>query len=150
MVPAHFPLLFLCMAPGQMIEMKHMVPINLSRISSGVFHQKDLVILRYEKRTKHYLKESTAIHNFTVQVEIIYDAIAAINVLNNISFLAQSRIFVLGHSLGGMMTPRIVSQDEWIIEFILFAAPARPLENLILEQSRYLASLSGNNQSGEI
>jgi len=111
---------------------------------------KGMVVLRYEKRTKQYPEESTAIQNFTVQDEIIDDVIAAIHVLNETSVVNQSQIFVLGHSLGGMIAPRIGLQDDRIAGLILLAAPTRPLEDLILEQTRYLANLSGVNQSEEI
>lgn len=48
------------------------------------------------------------------------------------------------------MAPRIGLQDTRIAGLILLAAPTRPLEDLILEQTRYLANLSGINQSEEI
>ena len=111
---------------------------------------KGIVVLRYEKRTKLYPQESAAIQNFTVQDETIADALAAVNVLNASSVVNHSKIFVLGHSLGGMLAPRIGVQDHRIAGLIILAGPTRHLEDLMLEQTRYLANLSGINQSEQI
>ncbi|PNX49416.1 MAG: hypothetical protein BV456_08975 [Thermoplasmata archaeon M8B2D] len=109
-----------------------------------------IVVLRYEKRTKQYPQESVAIQNFTVQDETIDDALAAVEVLKASSVVNHSEIFVLGHSLGGMLAPRIALQDNQIAGLIILAGPTRHLEDLILEQTRYLANLSGTNQTEQI
>jgi len=111
---------------------------------------KGIMVLRYEKRTKQYPQESAAIQNFTVQDETIADALAAVNVLNASSAVNHSKIFVLGHSLGGMLAPCIGLQDHRIAGLIILAGPTRHLEDLMLEQTRYLTNLSGLNQSEQI
>ena len=109
-----------------------------------------IIVLRYEKRTKQYPQEAAAIQNFTVQDETIDDALASIEVLNNSSIVNHSKIFVLGHSLGGMLAPRIAIQDSQIAGLIILAGATRHLEDLLLEQTRYLANLSGTNQTEQI
>jgi fermentation-respiration switch protein FrsA (DUF1100 family) len=109
-----------------------------------------VVVLRYVKRTKQYPTQSLAISNFTVEDEVIDDAIAAVSVLNASPVVDHNRMFLLGHSLGGMLAPRIASQDPRLAGIIIMAGPTRPLEDLILEQTRYLANLSGTNQSAQI
>jgi hypothetical protein len=109
-----------------------------------------IVVLRYEKRTKQYPEEIAYVHNFTVQDETIEDALAGVDFLGDSLDVNHSKIFVLGHSLGGMLAPRIALQDVRINGLLLLAAPTRHLEDLILEQSRYLANLSGVNQSYEL
>ena len=109
-----------------------------------------IVVLRYEKRTKEYPNESAAIDNFTVEDETIDDALAGVDLLNNSVDVNHSDIFVLGHSLGGMLAPQIALQDDRIAGLIILAGPTRPLEDLLLEQTQYLANLSGINQSNEI
>ena len=109
-----------------------------------------VVVLRYEKRTKQYPVESAAIQNFTVQDETIADALAGVDFLDSSPMVDHSKIFVLGHSLGGMVGPRIALRDNRIEGLVLLAAPTHHLEDLILEQSRYLANLSGLNQSEEL
>ena len=109
-----------------------------------------VVVLRYEKRTKQYPSESAAIKNFTVEDETINDALAAVDLLNNSSHVNHSEVFVLGHSLGGMLAPQIALQNNHITGLILLAGPTRHLEDLMLEQTLYLANLSGINQSEQI
>lgn len=111
---------------------------------------KGILVLRYEKRTKQYPEKCATLQNFTVQDETITDAISAVGVLNTLSLVDRSQIFVLGHSLGGMLAPRIASQDERLAGLILLAAPTRHLEDLMMEQTRYLLNLSGVNQSEQI
>lgn len=109
-----------------------------------------VVVLRYEKRTFQYPEEIAQLTNLTVQEETIADAVAGVDFLSASSFVDHGRIFVLGHSLGGMLAPRIALQTDRIAGLILLAAPSRPLEDLMLEQTRYLANLSDVNQSAEL
>lgn len=109
-----------------------------------------IVVLRYEKRTRQYPNESAAIENFTVEDETIDDALAGVNLLNASLVVNHSEIFVLGHSLGGMLSPQIALQDDRIAGLIILAGPTRHLEDLMLEQTQYLANLSGTNQSNQI
>ncbi|MEM0492523.1 MAG: alpha/beta hydrolase [Candidatus Thermoplasmatota archaeon] len=100
-----------------------------------------IVVLRYEKRTKQYQQRFAEIRNYTVQDETIDDAIAAVDLLNVTSIVNHSQIFILGHSLGGMLAPRIAIQDQRIAGLILLAAPTRHIEDLFLDQMMYLTSL---------
>jgi fermentation-respiration switch protein FrsA (DUF1100 family) len=98
-----------------------------------------IAVLRYEKRTKAYSEELVSIKDsVTVNEETIDDALAAVEVLRAMEPVDADRIFVLGHSLGGMLIPRIAVRDPGIAGFVLMAAPSRPLEDAILEQVTYL------------
>ena len=102
-----------------------------------------IAVLRYEKRTKQYPEETAALTNLTIQEEVIDDALAAVDLLNITEKIDTNRLFLLGHSLGGMAAPRIASQENRLSGLILLAAPTRGLEDLFLEQTTYLASLDG-------
>ncbi len=101
-----------------------------------------IVVLRYDKRTFVHGEKIDAL-SLTVQEEAIDDAVLAVELLRGFEFIQQDRIFVLGLSLGGMLIPRIGREDTEICGFIVMAGPARPLEELILEQVTYLLSLDG-------
>ena len=104
-----------------------------------------IAVLRYEKRTKQHAATLGAIGGpLTVKEETIDDVLAAIALLRQTAGIETTRIFVLGHSLGGMLIPRIGSRDPHIAGFIVFAGPTRPLEDTILEQTTYLVSLEGS------
>ena len=52
-------------------------------------------------------------------------------------------IYVLGHSLGGTLIPRIGAQTEDVAGLIVLAGSDRPLEEVMLEQFTYIFGLDG-------
>jgi uncharacterized protein len=103
-----------------------------------------IAVLRYEKRTRHAAAKIGTIKNFTVQDETVDDALAAAEFLRNRPEFDAARVFVLGHSLGGYLITRIGQRDPKLAGLISLAGSARPLEDIIVEQNIYLASLQGN------
>jgi dipeptidyl aminopeptidase/acylaminoacyl peptidase len=101
----------------------------------------DIVVLRYEKRTKVYPEETAQLKNLTLKEEIIDDVLAGIELLKTYENVNKSQIFVLGHSLGAMTDPIIASQSDDVAGILMLAAPARGLEDLIYNQTVYLADL---------
>ena len=103
-----------------------------------------VAVLRYEKRTKHYtILMALSLNSITVKEETIDDAVAAVEALKSQEKIDPKRIFVLGHSLGGTLIPRIGKTAPNIAGFISLAGSTRPLEDLVLEQTRYILSLDG-------
>ncbi len=105
--------------------------------------EKGLVVLRYEKRTKQYPAKVAALPGLTVKEEVIDDALAAAELLRQAEGVDARRIFVLGHSLGGMLAPRIARADPRLAGVIILAGASRPLEELMVEQMNYLFTLDG-------
>jgi len=103
----------------------------------------EIIVLRYDKRTKVYPEETAILTNLTLEEEILNDVFAAIDLLKSYEKVNQSRIFVLGHSLGAMAAPQIALENDNISGIIMLAAPARPLEDLIYNQTVYLSELDG-------
>ena len=103
-----------------------------------------IAVLRYEKRTKQHAAKLGAIGlQLTVKEETIDDVLAAVTLLRQTAGIEATRIFVLGHSLGGMLIPRIGTRESHIAGFIVFAGATRSLEDMILEQATYLVVLEG-------
>jgi dienelactone hydrolase len=100
---------------------------------------KGIAVLRYEKRTKVHGAEMTG--PFTVKEETVDDALEAVSLLRKTDSIHSKRIFVLGHSMGGMLLPRIEKQDSNIAGLISLAGSTRSLEDSTLEQINYLVSL---------
>lgn len=104
-----------------------------------------IAVLRYDKRTKTYGKKMAALtEDLTVKEETIDDALEAANLLRQTKGIDVQKIFVLGHSLGGMLVPRIGLRDPEIAGFIIMAGPTRPLEDLMVEQTTYISWLDGS------
>jgi dienelactone hydrolase len=97
-----------------------------------------IAVLRYEKRSKQYPTQLAALSDLTVQQETVDDALQGLALLRRTAGIDPARVFVLGHSLGGMLAPRIGQQDPSIAGLIILAGPTRPLEELIMEQTAYL------------
>jgi len=110
---------------------------------------KGIPVLRYEKRTKAYPTKFLAMRSFTVKDETIDDALNAVARLRTTEGLAADHIFVLGHSLGGIVAPRIGQADPAIAGLIIMAGATRPIEDLMLEQTRYILSLDGELSSDD-
>ncbi|MGO9387538.1 MAG: alpha/beta hydrolase family protein, partial [Methanobacterium sp.] len=55
----------------------------------------------------------------------------------------SKRVFLLGHSLGATVAPRIALQDPDLAGLIILAGITRPLEDTILDQFTYLYNLEG-------
>jgi fermentation-respiration switch protein FrsA (DUF1100 family) len=109
-----------------------------------------IAVLRYEKRTKQYGLKCAAIKDrFTVKEETVDDALSAVALLRGRPEIDRGKIFVLGHSLGGMLIPRIGLSDQGIAGFIVLAGNTRPLEDLILDQVNYLFGLDGKISAEE-
>jgi len=103
---------------------------------------KGIAVLRYEKRTKVYgARMAGVMDKFTVKEETIDDALAAVELLRKADGIDHRRIFVIGHSLGGVLIPRIGKADPKIAGLISMAGTPRPFEDVILEQVTYIASL---------
>lgn len=103
-----------------------------------------IVVLRYEKRTKQHGAKLVAknLHStMTAKEESVEDALAAAALLRKHPLVDPKRVYVLGHSMGGYAAPLIGKGDSRLAGLIIFAGNARPIEDLILDQTLYQASL---------
>ncbi len=101
-----------------------------------------IAVVRYDKRTKvHSAKLAKMVDKITVKEETVDDALAAVSLTHSLQRIDLKRIYVLGHSLGGMLIPRIGAGNSEIAGLIVLAGPTRPFEDILLEQVTYIASL---------
>jgi dienelactone hydrolase len=101
-----------------------------------------VAVLRYTKRTAQYASSlHLAAGAFTVREETVDDARAAVALAARQREIDPHRIYVLGHSLGGTLAPRIAEGDPRVAGLVILAGATRPLQESIVEQLRYIASL---------
>ena len=143
--PAPFPALVLVHGSGPNDRDESLGPNKVFRDLAWGLASQGIAVLRYEKRTKAHASQFTPelIARLTVQEETIDDALAAVQLLRQNSAIDPSRIYVLGHSLGATVAPRIGQQDPAIAGLIIMAGMARTFEDTILDQFTYLYGLSG-------
>lgn len=98
--------------------------------------------IRYVKRSMVY--PNTFNKAFTVKEEVMDDAVTAINLASTLPGVNKTQVYLFGHSLGGMLAPRIASLTPSLKGIIMAAAPARKFADLITEQNEYLYLASGD------
>ncbi len=139
-----FPAIVLVHGSGPNDRDETIGPNKIFRDLAQGLASQGIAVLRYEKRTRQHPLNMLLIGNrLTVKEETIDDAVAAFEMLTRHENIDPKRILVLGHSLGGMVLPRILSARDAIAGGISLAGAARPLEDLILEQTKYIHSLDG-------
>jgi dienelactone hydrolase len=106
-------------------------------------------VLRYDKRTRTHANRIGPLLDFTVKQEVVDDAVAAVKKLREQRAIRADRVFVLGHSLGGTVAPRIAAAEPSIGGLIVMAGAARAIEQSIIDQTRYLAMLDGTVSAEE-
>ncbi len=140
-----FPAVILVHGSGPQDRDETIGPNKLFRDLAHGLASRGIAVLRYEKRTKeHQIMMATIANNITVKEETVDDVVFAFQALASQDKIDPKRIIVLGHSLGGMLIPRIAAAEDKISGFISLAGSTRPLEDSILEQTRYILSLDGN------
>ncbi|MCD4784065.1 MAG: alpha/beta fold hydrolase [Candidatus Eremiobacteraeota bacterium] len=109
-----------------------------------------VAVLRYEKRTKHHGAKLLAnLKKLTSKEETIDDAVLAVKLLKKMKKIDPKKIYVLGHSLGGMFIPRIAEAAPSARGFIIMAGTSKPLEDVIWYQYNYIFSLDGKISDDE-
>jgi dienelactone hydrolase len=143
--PGPFPAVVLVHGSGPHDRDETIGPNKPFRDLAWGLASRGIAALRYEKRTKAHAAKVHAVRRrvVTVKDETIDDALHAVVTLRLTDRIDPKRIFVVGHSLGGMLVPRIAARDAKVAGFIILAGTTRPLEDVILEQMNYLASLDG-------
>jgi len=140
-----FPAVVLVAGSGPADRDETIGPNKPFRVLTWGLASRGIAVLRYDKRTFVYRDRFTAARmaalHFTVNQETVDDALAAVALLRRTPGIDTRRIFVLGHSLGGMLAPRIGARDPHIAGLIILAGPTTPLDDEILRQERYLYAL---------
>jgi len=91
--------------------------------------------LRFDKRTFAHKDRVAELKNVTVKEETIEDVLLATELLRRDTRIDPARIFLLGHSLGAMLAPRIDAEGGDYHGLILLAGSPRRLEEIMLEQN---------------
>ena len=93
--------------------------------------------VRYDKRSFAHgfkmLRDKSL--EVTVKTETIDDAILATELLKKDPRIDPERVFIIGHSMGGMLAPRIDAEGGNYAGLIIMAGSPRKLEEIILDQN---------------
>jgi dienelactone hydrolase len=95
-----------------------------------------VAVLRYDKRTNAC---DVDLSDVTVDDVATDDAVTAVERLRGHGRVAADGVFVVGHSLGGLLAPRIATRDDSLAGAVMLApGPARAMAETLLDQQRHL------------
>ncbi|WP_256759072.1 alpha/beta fold hydrolase [Cohnella sp. WQ 127256] len=99
--------------------------------------QQGIAVLRYDKRTFAHGQSFTPdmLTTFTVKDETVDDAIAASKLIKDDKRIDASQVYIVGHSLGGMLAPRIDAEGGNFAGLVILAGSTRPLWEIITDQN---------------
>lgn len=105
------------------------------------FAGKGIASIRYVKRTMLY-PQSFNDKAYTLKEEVTDDLEQVITYAQSLPEIDQSKIYIFGHSLGGMIAPKVAAKNPALKGIIIAAAPARTFNTVFTEQLEYLKSKS--------
>ncbi len=105
---------------------------------------KGIAVLRYDKRTFTHAKQFTPdlVEKLTGKEEAIDDALLAVQLMRQTEGIDPKQVYLLGHSLGATLAPRIGQEDPELAGLIIMAGITRSLEDTILDQFTYIYGLA--------
>jgi hypothetical protein len=103
--------------------------------------QVGIAVLRFDKVTFAHREALADVAGFTLADEYLPAALAAVGLLRVHPAVDPARIFLLGHSLGGTVAPRVAVAEPAIAGLILLAAGAQAMHWAAVRQVRYIAAL---------
>ncbi|MDR1069834.1 MAG: alpha/beta fold hydrolase [Gracilibacteraceae bacterium] len=116
--------------------------IKVFRDISDYLAADGVAVLRYDKRTYAHA-DKLAAADITAREETIEDAILAGRLLAQNERIDASKIFVVGHSFGGMLAPRIVAESDGLFAgAVIMAGSPRSLLDIVYDQNMYFISLA--------
>ncbi|MCR4904775.1 MAG: alpha/beta fold hydrolase [Clostridiales bacterium] len=101
--------------------------------------ERGIAVLRYDKRTYAHTKKLSK-SGITVKEETVDDAVAAITMLKRDPRVDPKRVFLIGHSMGAMLAPRIDAEGGNVCGMILMAGTPYRLEDIVLRQLKQAGS----------
>lgn len=89
---------------------------------------------RYDKRSFAHGRKMFKKGDLTVKEEVIEDAVIASDLLKNDSRIDPEKVFIIGHSMGAMLAPRIDAEGGNFKGLVLLAGTLDTLEEVLFRQ----------------
>ena len=104
--------------------------------------ERGIASVRYDKRTFAHAFKLLREKDITVKTETIEDAILATEMLKNDPRIDRENVFIIGHSMGAMLAPRIDDKGGNYKGLIMMAGSPRKLEEIMIDQMEDLVRSS--------
>jgi uncharacterized protein len=101
-----------------------------------------VAVIRFDKVTFVHNSQVANTPDFTMTDEYVPHAVAAIHLLQSQPTVDPARIFVLGHSMGGKVAPRVAAAEASVAGLVSLAGDAQPMQQATIRVGRYMASMN--------
>jgi dienelactone hydrolase len=98
-----------------------------------------IAVLRFDKVTAGRL-ELYGRADFTMTDEYLPHALAAIELLRQQPGVDPERLYLVGHSMGGKIAPRVAAASKYVAGLVILAGDTQPMHHAAIRVARYLAS----------
>ena len=98
--------------------------------------------IRFDKVTYVHGEQVAARPEFTMTDEYVPYARAAVSLLRQQPGVDETRVHVLGHSMGGKVAPRVAATEPSVAGLVVMAGDAEPMHHAAVRVARYLAQLN--------
>jgi dienelactone hydrolase len=105
-----------------------------------------VAVLRYDDRG---FGASTGVYATATSADFANDTRAVISYLRNRPEIDPERIFLVGHSEGGMIAPLVAAEDAKLRGIVLLAAPAHTGSRILEYQTRHSVDLQTQKSQAE-
>ncbi|HEU5378961.1 MAG TPA: alpha/beta fold hydrolase [Ktedonobacteraceae bacterium] len=106
-----------------------------------------VAVLRFDMVTYAHRQQVATRRDFTMADEYIPYAAAAIHLLKLQPTVDPAQVFILGHSMGGKVAPRVAAAEPSIAGLVIMAGDTQPMQRSAVRVARYLARLSPSPES---
>ncbi len=104
--------------------------------------ERGIASIRYDKRTFAHGRKMAKLR-ITVKEETIDDALAATGLLRSDKRIDPDQVFIVGHSMGAMLAPRIDAEGGNYRGMILMAGTPYRLEDIVVRQLKQAGQSKG-------
>ncbi|MFB6649535.1 alpha/beta hydrolase family protein [Bacillus toyonensis] len=114
-------------------NMDSIIGTGLNRPFADIAHglaETGIASIRYDKRSYAYPNDVS-----DVETEYLYDAKEAVRLAKEDKRVDSNRIYLIGHSQGGLLGPKIAQDNPEIKGFVSMAGTLRRLEDIVLTQT---------------
>lgn len=101
-----------------------------------------VAVLRFDKITHVRPEIMTEDLRFTATAEYVPHATAAVRLLRDHPSIDPDHVFVLGHSMGGAMVPRVAATEPAVAGLIVMAGSTLPMHRAGIRVAKHLAALA--------
>ncbi len=100
-----------------------------------------VAVLRFDQVAYTHSQQVANMRDFTMTDEYVPYAVAAVHLLQQQPTVDSARIFVLGHSMGGKVAPRVAAAEPSIAGLVIMAGDTQPMQRSAIRVARYLAQI---------